>query len=100
MTTWWDKASTAERLAQIDGGIECGLTAAQIGMTCGASRWAVADFAGSHGRSLVRKKSTFGKSRHHERDRDRAAYLRGDRIDLWGNADHRDEFALDEREEA
>jgi len=34
--TWWDHASVEQRLAQINGGIECGLTARQIGLCVGA----------------------------------------------------------------
>lgn len=30
MSSWWDTATTEERLAQIDGGIECGMIARQI----------------------------------------------------------------------
>ena len=33
--SWWDKATTEQRLAQIDGGIECGMNAAQIAFNCG-----------------------------------------------------------------
>lgn len=28
--SWWSRASTEQKLAQIDGGIECGMTAKQI----------------------------------------------------------------------
>ena len=37
MKTWWERASTEDRLAQIDGGIECGMTAKQISLCVGAS---------------------------------------------------------------
>lgn len=30
MTTWWDRATREQRLAQIDGAIECGMTARQF----------------------------------------------------------------------
>ena len=30
MTSWWNRASVEQRLAQIDGGIELGLTARQV----------------------------------------------------------------------
>lgn len=32
---WWYRATKAQRLAQLDGGIECGMSAPQIAMNCG-----------------------------------------------------------------
>jgi len=96
MTNWWDKASTAERLAQIDGGIALGMTSAQIAMASGTTRFVITSTASQNGRSLGLHKPSHGRNRHHDRNRDRSAYLRGDSIDLWGTADHRDEFELDE----
>jgi len=101
MTTWWDKASTAERLAQIDGGIECGLTMAEVAIASGTSFGAIAGFCNRQGLKFgTRSTHTAGQRRTGKIRSDRSAYIRGDHIDLWGNADHRDEFALDEREGA
>ena len=57
MKTWWEKASTEDRLAQIDGGIECGMTAKQISMCVGAPldhrAGSLGSFARSHGRFFI-----------------------------------------------
>jgi len=34
--SWWSNATQEQRLAQIDGGIECGMTSKQIAMCLGA----------------------------------------------------------------
>lgn len=52
---WWYGASVEQRLAQVDGGIECGMTAKQIAMNCGAGIYherdsGVSAFARKHGR--------------------------------------------------
>lgn len=57
---WWYSATTEQRLAQIDGGIECGMTAKQVAMNCGARLYEnatrvsspVIKFAGYHGRKF------------------------------------------------
>ena len=33
--SFWDTATTEQKLAQIDGGIECGMNASQIAFNCG-----------------------------------------------------------------
>ena len=48
--TFWRKASIEQKLAQIDGGIECDMTIRQIAMNVGATRTAVAEFGRRHGR--------------------------------------------------
>lgn len=57
--SFWESATTEQKLAQIDGGIECGMTTEQIAVNCGvsptdknpASR-VVAWFAINHGRKF------------------------------------------------
>lgn len=102
-SSWWSKATEAQKLAQIDGGIECGLTARQIAIASGMDedeapsvRW----FANNHLRSIPHKtKFNSGRRTYPSRRlsaNDRAAYLRGEPINLWGNTEPQDEFALDE----
>jgi len=104
--SWWDNASTEARLAQIDGGIECGLTANQVAMASGLrsdQRSNVSAFASRRGRHFPaenRGRAIIGTNRRDKIGRDRTAYFRGDSINLWGTADHRDEFELDAREGA
>lgn len=54
--SFWDTASTEQRLAQIDAGIELGMTRKQIAMCLGApldnSANALGAFANRHGRSF------------------------------------------------
>ena len=95
---WWHGATTAQRLAQLDGGLECGMTAGQIASVSGTTQNAVWHFASTYGRRF----KVGGISRSHQRARnvtaDRSAYLRGERVDLWGSEQRQDEFALDEVE--
>lgn len=49
--SFWQNASTQQRLAQIDGAIECGLTYKQMAMNMGCEDWRqVQYFANHHGR--------------------------------------------------
>jgi hypothetical protein len=105
--SWWNTATQAQKLAQIDGGIECGLTARQIAIASGmdeAEAVSVRWFANNHLRSIPHK-TRFNSGRRPYPSRklsvnQRAAYLRGEPVDLWGNAEPQDEFALDTSEEA
>lgn len=94
--TWWSKASEAQKLAQIDGGISLGMSHAQIAMASRTSAGAIAGFASRHNRVFSVKSGTASQRRMGSIYRDRAAYARGDRINLWGNTEAQDEFALDE----
>lgn len=51
--SWWKRATEEQRLAQIDGGIECGMTIRQIAMNCGATTNAVGAYGRSHGRTFT-----------------------------------------------
>ena len=57
--SFWDTATTAQRLEQIDGGIECGMNAAQIAMNCGCVHnnnnkgYLIRMFATEHGRRFT-----------------------------------------------
>jgi hypothetical protein len=102
---WWYQASTAERLAQIDGCIEVGMTTNQCAMNLGcydarrgdaAGNGIVGNFARRHGRSfpnivgkrrlnagmvtveghsLTRKQARINASKQ--------AYLSGEPVDFW-----------------
>ncbi|WP_426126279.1 hypothetical protein [Pararhizobium sp. PWRC1-1] len=67
MKTWWERASTKQRLAQIDGGIECGMNSAQVAKNCGAAIYtngnAVLSCAHQNGRSFPNIKSAAGLAR-------------------------------------
>ncbi|WP_421591126.1 hypothetical protein [Shinella sp. M27] len=49
-SSWWSRASTEQKLAQIDGGIECLMSARHIAMNLGAEREEVLSFGAYHGR--------------------------------------------------
>lgn len=69
MTTFWKHASADQRLAQIDGALELGMTSAQCAANVGAKPQAVASFARYHGRPFPKdgeqaaKKYAAGKSK-------------------------------------
>ncbi|MDK4720100.1 hypothetical protein PH552_12170 [Rhizobium sp. CNPSo 3968] len=50
--SFWEKSTDKQKLAQIDGGIECRLTIRQIAMNCGTTRAALSHFARKHGRTF------------------------------------------------
>lgn len=98
--SWWDKATTEQKLAQIDGGIECGMTARQVAMASRANFHAVRHFAAIHGRHFPNDENGKRPSdkRRQSMTRDRNAYMRGERVNLWGGPDASDGFVLDEVE--
>ena len=53
--SWWSRASREQRLAQIDGGIECGLSARHIAMNVGATTSAVHELGRRNGRKFTGK---------------------------------------------
>ncbi len=67
MKTWWERATTRQRLAQIDGGIECGMSSGQVAKNCGAPIYtngnAVLSCAQQHGRSFPNIKTAAGLAR-------------------------------------
>jgi hypothetical protein len=50
--TFWKTATKDQRLAQIDGGIECGLCAADIAVMLGTTADCIRHYASRYGRSL------------------------------------------------
>ncbi len=46
---WWKNASTDERMAQVEGGLECSMTAAQIATASRTTRQEVIAFGEEHG---------------------------------------------------
>jgi hypothetical protein len=50
--TFWKTATTEQKLAQIDGGIECGMNSTQIAMNLGTNPARVTQFASYHRRSF------------------------------------------------
>ena len=55
---WWRKASEAEKLAQCEGGIELGMSQAQIAMNCRVSKWTIMQFCLDHGISRGKGRRT------------------------------------------
>lgn len=54
-SSWWSRASKDQKLAQIDGGIDCGIAAKHIAMNLGATASAVHEFGRRHGRKFSGK---------------------------------------------
>lgn len=96
-SNWWANATPEQRLAQIDGGIECGMSARQVAMASGCENAAsLHAFASSYGRQFKQKG---GGTNQHLRAyavrRDRYNYLSGRPVNLWGAPEPQDEFSLD-----
>lgn len=108
---WWYRATNEERLAQIDGGIELGMTASQVALNCGClyeqnytngstlgSGSLVNHFALNHGRSFPasnKKTSRNGTVMYRGRlmsrkqaiiEAEKDAYFTGQTVDFWGAA--------------
>lgn len=94
--SWWDRASRDERLAQIDAGIELGMSAHQVAMNCGCvydgdKKGALLDkFARYYGRHFqsdqtVKMKNVWRERRTHEVPLKRAktSYFSGEPVDFW-----------------
>lgn len=85
---WWHRASQAQKLAQLDAGIELGMAAAQIALASGASRPAVASFADYHHRIIPRSdhRNQFSSSRRARRKFSaKVAYERGEPVNFWSD---------------
>ena len=95
-TSWWQNATTEQRLAQIDGGLECGMTSGQVAVASRTSAHNIRQMAVRYGRHFpsIGKQTTGHRLRKIASD-SRRAYLRGEPIDLWGNTEAQEEF-LDE----
>ena len=84
MKGWWHHASTEQKLAQIDAGIELGLTARQVALASGCNWLNLSRVAHYHGRKFAATgykvqsnvRTAAKKSRQ-------AAYFRGENVDLW-----------------
>ena len=94
MTTsnWWHVATTEQKLAQLTGGIECGMTAKQIGMCSGALSGAVRRFAQCHEVTIphfrhmaTKKRNATVWSGHWARK----SYLAGEPVDMWADTSPR-----------
>lgn len=89
MNNWWSNASAEQRLAQIDGGIECGLSAREI---AGFSRLTdgvdvIRTFARRHDRRCANQRNAaIGTERRLAAVRARRAFIAGEAIDFWNNA--------------
>jgi hypothetical protein len=85
--SWWKSASVEQRLAQIDGGIECWMTARQVAAACGLrdGSHVVASFAAFHRRSFLsgRHRTSSAIRGRAAKLSARAAYMRGERVDFW-----------------
>lgn len=102
MSGWWNSASREEKLAQIDGCIEVGMTTAQCAMNLrfydpASGRGTIGNFARRHGREfpnisgmrrvnsgLITTIEGRVVTRKQARDADRRqAYLSGEPVDFW-----------------
>lgn len=100
-TGWWYRATQAEKLAQIDGCIEVGMTAKQCAMNVGTyedegsdadGRQRILAFATYHGRTFSEDEYKLDNkaakvSRYHRKRANFSAakqsYLAGEPVDFW-----------------
>ncbi|WP_156612854.1 hypothetical protein [Ensifer sp. Root142] len=54
-SSWWARASKEQKLAQIDGGIDCGISAKHIAMNVGATVSAIHEYGRRNGRKFMGK---------------------------------------------
>lgn len=101
MKTWWERASTEDRLAQIDGGIAVGMTTKQVSMNCGAPIYengtcAVSSFANNHGRIFGRAhinlKVSAAMKTHHRRRSGGIEVDVSDAFDIFDRPHSQDRF--------
>lgn len=85
---WWRSASTEQRLAQVDAGIELGMTARQVALVSGARMYGkrgmptvVTNFASFHGRSFHGRYVNAANRRKSAL----AAYNHGEPVDFWSD---------------
>lgn len=87
MNGWWYRASVAQRLAQVDAGLELGMTAKQIALASGARRREnIKQFCATHDRHLTWTRyeaQEKGRATQANRKGRREAYLRGDAASYW-----------------
>lgn len=90
MSGWWDRATNAERLAQIDGGIELGMMPRHVAWNLGVRYLTLVQFAHKHGRKFAYTVRGVYHDRRAARVRpvqvSRAAYFSGEPVDFWGAA--------------
>lgn len=81
--SWWRRATTEQRLAQLDGAIELGMTAAQLALNCGSNAANCHVFASRHNRSFPSRGTSASHARAMSVRATRKAFLAGDVVDLW-----------------
>lgn len=88
--TFWNTATQEQKLAQIDGGIECGMNSTQIAMNCGTDRIIVIGFAHHRGRKFPHDvgagKGVLGRKHIGDRLRVEHAKRRVERTGDFGDA--------------
>lgn len=85
---WWYRANQTQKVAQVEAGIELGMTARQVSIASGAKvtgygSGPVAMFAWSHGLSFPRRGNSAAGERSKRKQSARAAYDRGEPVDFW-----------------
>lgn len=103
--SFWENATTEQKLAQIDGGIECGMNAPQIAMNCAATVNQILGFSGYHGRrfrannfnaSSIKHMAERGRVDAAKRISARTGTLGDAAFSIFGNApQHSEDFELE-----
>lgn len=84
---WWYRASTEQRLAQIDGGIELEMTVRQVALASGAHMThggTVQAVAREHGRRFPHRPGRSARTGSAAKKRGTlAAFMRGEPVNFW-----------------
>jgi len=63
--SWWDKASDEQRLAQIDGGIECQMSRGQVATNLGTTFKSIRNFCIKNGRDFSKSSNAGNHKIYH-----------------------------------
>jgi hypothetical protein len=80
-TSWWHNATDEQKLAQVKGGLECGMTSSHVGMNCGISCQTVRNFAKTFGINFPNT-TVSSRSASRQSGKIRAAKIYGERHEL------------------
>ena len=97
MSSWWERATTEQRIAQIKGGIECGMNSRSMATNCGTAAHTLLSFAHHHGISIPTvfpsgERARINSIRLSARQRKVGQHEYGDVFELFGEREGRSEI--------
>lgn len=83
---WWGRATSEQKLAQVQGALEVGMSAGQCAMNVGTMRQNVSDFALRHGLSFSGVGDLEASRHRWATHRARKKFFSGEDVDFWRSA--------------